>query len=163
MEIRDVTNDHRHAKKYKALTTKEYQKLSNDDKMKVDTRGYKCGSKIKKHQEGSVIAQFKALRNGGSLNGIPFMQKGTPEGGAKTRYDNLSWWDFVPFVGSYRDIMRAYDYPSTGNIINAGLSTAGDALGLGAIGAVAKATSKYNKIAKALKASGFFRPTGVGR
>jgi len=120
------------------------------------------GSKINKDC-GGAVAKFKALRKGGSLNGIPFMQKGTSEGGAKTRYDNLSWWDFVPFVGSYRDIMRAYDYPSTGNIINAGLSTAGDALGLGAIGAVAKATSKYNKIAKALKASGFFRPTGVGR
>jgi len=59
--------------------------------------------------------------------------------------------------------MRAYDYPSTGNIINAGISTAGDVLGLGAFGAVAKAASKYNKISKALKAKGFFRPTGAGR
>lgn len=41
----------------------------------------KCGGKVKKHQEGSVIAKFKALRKGGSLNGIPFMQAGTPNGG----------------------------------------------------------------------------------
>ena len=34
-----------------------------------------CGSKIKKHQEGSVIAQFKMHRQGGSLNGIPFIRK----------------------------------------------------------------------------------------
>ena len=34
-----------------------------------------CGSKIKEHQEGSVIAQFKMHRQGGSLNGIPFTRK----------------------------------------------------------------------------------------
>ena len=34
-----------------------------------------CGSKIKKHQEGSVIAQFKMHRQGGSLNGTPFIKK----------------------------------------------------------------------------------------
>ena len=34
-----------------------------------------CGSKIKKHQEGSVITQFKMHRQGGSLNGIPFIRK----------------------------------------------------------------------------------------
>ena len=34
-----------------------------------------CGSKIKKHQEGSVIAKFKMHRQGGSLNGIPFIRK----------------------------------------------------------------------------------------
>ena len=33
-----------------------------------------CGSKIKKHQEGSVIAKFKMHRQGGSLNGIPFIR-----------------------------------------------------------------------------------------
>lgn len=41
----------------------------------------KCGGKVKKHQEGSVISKFKAYRKGGSLNGIPFMQAGTPKGG----------------------------------------------------------------------------------
>ena len=35
-----------------------------------------CGSKIKKHQEGSVITKFKMHRQGGSLNGIPFIRKG---------------------------------------------------------------------------------------
>jgi hypothetical protein len=91
------------------------------------------------------------------------MQKGTSEGGVKYYpEDEFSGWDLVPFVGSARDIRRAYHNPSTGNIINAGISTAGDALGLGAIGAVAKVASKYNKIAKALKAKGFFRPTGTG-
>lgn len=41
----------------------------------------KCGGKVKKHQKGSVITQFKAYRKGGSLNRIPFMQAGTPKGG----------------------------------------------------------------------------------
>ena len=35
----------------------------------------KCGSKLKKHQQG------------GSLNGIPFMQKGTPKGGVQYKPD----------------------------------------------------------------------------
>lgn len=47
------------------------QKQSKSNKTPIKA----CGSKIKKHQEGSVIAKFKALRKGGSLNGIPFIKK----------------------------------------------------------------------------------------
>jgi hypothetical protein len=52
-------------------------KTQTDQALK-DNKGIgknKCGSKIKKHQEGSVIAQFKMHRKGGSLNGIPFIKK----------------------------------------------------------------------------------------
>lgn len=60
----------------------------------------KCGGKVKKNEDGSkikkncsgAVAKFKMHRQGGSLNGIPFMQAGTPKGGfptapkAKDRY-----------------------------------------------------------------------------
>ena len=35
----------------------------------------KCGGKVKKHQEGSIITKFRMHRQGGSLNRIPFMPK----------------------------------------------------------------------------------------
>jgi len=48
----------------------------------------KCGGKVKKNEDGSkikkncngAVAKFKIHRQGGSLNGIPFMQTGTPKG-----------------------------------------------------------------------------------
>ena len=57
------------------------------DEAQADNKGYgknKCGGKVKKKAKGSkinkdcggsAIAKFKALRNGGSLNGIPFIKK----------------------------------------------------------------------------------------
>lgn len=43
------------------------------------------------------------------------------------------------------------------------MSLIGDAAGMGMVGPVIKATSKYNKISKALKTNGFFRPTNTGK
>ena len=36
----------------------------------------KCGSKMKKHQLGGIITAMQKFKNGGSLNGVPFMQSG---------------------------------------------------------------------------------------
>ena len=41
----------------------------------------KKGGEINKDCGGSAIKKFKMHRQGGSLNGIPFMQQGTPKGG----------------------------------------------------------------------------------
>ena len=48
---------------------KDYLEGKGDHKVKE-----KCGGKVKKHQEGSVIAKFKMHRQGGSLNGVPFIK-----------------------------------------------------------------------------------------
>lgn len=63
-------------KKGQVRVGKDIQKGTNNvtKKEREDVTKDKCGSKIKKHQEGSVIAQFKAYRKGGSLNGIPFIK-----------------------------------------------------------------------------------------
>jgi hypothetical protein len=63
MEVRDLTNDHRH-KQYKRLTAAEYQRQSNSKKNDIDLKGYCKGGKAKKHQLG------------GSLNGVPFIKMG---------------------------------------------------------------------------------------
>jgi hypothetical protein len=50
-------------------------------------KGSKFLPKIKKVDEekcGGVVKKFKKHYNGGSLNRIPFMQKGTPKGGLPT-------------------------------------------------------------------------------
>lgn len=47
MEVRDVTNDHRH-KQYKPLTKEEYQRQSNSKKNDIDLKGYCKGGKAKK-------------------------------------------------------------------------------------------------------------------
>ena len=62
---------------------------------KQHIQGKKSGGEVKKDCGGSkVIAKFKAKcgtkmkkhKQGGSLNGIPFMQAGTPKGGIKKEY-----------------------------------------------------------------------------
>ena len=71
-------------KKFKNDYSSKRVKDSEEDYLKGKTNeaaAEKCGGKVKKHQEGSVIAKFKAYRKGGSLNGIPFMQAGTTRGG----------------------------------------------------------------------------------
>ena len=69
-------------KDLKSLREK-FKKSTNKKDYEVEEG--KCGGKVKKHQEGSVIERFKtSLKNGGSLNGIPFMQNGTPKGGLPT-------------------------------------------------------------------------------
>lgn len=60
---------------YKPLTPEEYKKLKNKDKDRVAEKDaasgrsvqQKCGGKVKKHQEGSVISQFKKHFWGGKL------------------------------------------------------------------------------------------------
>lgn len=60
---------------YKPLTPEEYKKLKNKDKDRVAEKDAasgrsvqeKCGGKVKKHQEGSIISQFKKHFWGGKL------------------------------------------------------------------------------------------------
>ena len=67
-------------KKMRKMTPEE---IARTEKNKADARQgkgegtpqRKCGGKVKKHQEGSVITKFKMHRQGGSLNGIPFIRK----------------------------------------------------------------------------------------
>ena len=56
-------------KKGQVRVGKDIQKGTNNvtKKEREDVTKDKCGSKIKKHQEGSVIAQFKAHRQGGKI------------------------------------------------------------------------------------------------
>lgn len=51
-------------------------------KVKKDKTCPKCG-KVHAAGVGCSVAKFKKHRQGGSLNSIPFMQKGTPKGGIK--------------------------------------------------------------------------------
>lgn len=69
-------------KEIKPLSKDEYRKLPNKDKDKVDTKDaargrqvVKEGGKVKKDCNGAV-AKFKMHRQGGSLNGIPFIKTG---------------------------------------------------------------------------------------
>lgn len=73
--------------------------------------------------------------------------------GGKTRYNEFSMWDLVPLVGTYRDIVRAYDNPTAGNITTAVISGLADAASLGTAGTAIKVGAKANKIRKALKAN----------
>lgn len=97
MEVRDLSGKH---KQYKPLTKEEYQKQSNSKKNDIDTKGYKKGGKAEKDCGGSkmklqkkggevcpkcgkvhsagigcAVAKFKMHRQGGSLNGVPFIRK----------------------------------------------------------------------------------------
>ena len=56
-------------KKGQVRVGKDIQKGTNNvtKKEREDVTKDKCGSKIKKHQEGSIIAQFKAHRQGGKI------------------------------------------------------------------------------------------------
>lgn len=79
MEVRDLSGKH---KQFKKLTPQEYQRQSNTKKNDIDLKGYEKGGEVKKNRGGSkVVAKFKKHRQGGSLNGIPFYQGGTPKGG----------------------------------------------------------------------------------
>ena len=113
-----------------------------------------CGSKIKKHQEGSVIAQFKMHRQGGSLNGIPFMQEGTNKGGIRQSLSEL-----IPLYGTYQIGKRFINNPSWSGAGELALSAVGDAAMLTGVGAGAglalkagNAAVKAGKIAKTANA-----------
>lgn len=81
----------------------------------------KCGGKVKKHQEGSVIAKFKAYRKGGSLNGIPFMQTGTTRGGIniiKRGINGEYYYNPIPYGASNRTGTNPFMDVLTTNISN---------------------------------------------
>lgn len=145
----------------------------------------KCGSKMKKKsckefggniQSDKCGGKAKKHLFGGSLNRIPFYQKGTSKGGIE-RSDNTrvsrvpnkgetiyektpeGFGDFLPLVGTYRAaqrIDRGEPNASYGDLI---INGAMDLLGAGMIGSVAKAAGKANKIYKALKSRGFTQIT----
>lgn len=88
-----------HKNDYSSKTVKESQK--DYDKGKGDHEVKKCGGKVKRDCGGSklkacngAVAKFKIHRQGGSLNGIPFYQGGTPKagirykGGKKDSFEN---------------------------------------------------------------------------
>lgn len=115
MEVRDLSGKH---KQFKKLTKEEYQKQSNDKKNDIDTKGYKKGGKTEKDCGGaSIVKKFKAARcgskikkhqYGGSLNGIPFMQGGTPKGSVE-KSDNTRVQKPIPGIISPDSEVRIYD------------------------------------------------------
>lgn len=69
--LRDKFKKSSNKKDYELEEGKKGMKVEKDCGGAVAKFKAKCGSKLKKHQQG------------GSLNGIPFMQAGTPKGGIK--------------------------------------------------------------------------------
>ena len=71
----------------KQLNANKNEEGKADPNKKIQQKK-KCGGKVKKNEDGSkikkncsgAVAKFKMHRQGGSLNGIPFMQTGTPKG-----------------------------------------------------------------------------------
>ena len=71
----------------KQLNASKNEEGKADPNKKIQQKK-KCGGKVKKNEDGSkikkncsgAVAKFKMHRQGGSLNGIPFMQTGTPKG-----------------------------------------------------------------------------------
>lgn len=139
---------------------KKEEKVKKDcggSKMKLKKGDKVCPKCGKVHAAGAgCIAKFKMHKQGGSLNRIPFYQKGTTEGGIK-QYpeDEFSGWDLVPFVGTARDIRRAYHNPNVQTIGTAAVSTAADIIGGGMLGAFGKGLLKSAKFAKKLKRLGY--------
>ena len=90
----DIADQIQSQKKYKPdysskgviKSQEDYEKGVTNEASAVN--GKKCGGKVEKDC-GGAVAKFKAKcgsklkkhQQGGSLNGIPFMQEGTPEGG----------------------------------------------------------------------------------
>lgn len=139
----------------------------------------RCGGKVKKHQEGSIITKFKMHRNGGSLNGIPFYQGGTSKGGIE-KSDNtrvqripndkegvyeqipINGWDFVPLVGTYREAQRLDQGDPNASKLGFATSMGMDLLGAGMVGPAIKATAKASRLSKLLKSRGFNKITEQG-
>lgn len=130
----------------------------------VDKFKAKCGTKMKKHHQG------------GSLNGIPFMQQGTPKGGIEksdnTRVQRVpnngegvyemtpqGIGDFLPLVGTWRAAQRIDNREPNASYGDLAMNAAMDLLGVRMIGPVIKAASKANRIHKALKSRGFTQIT----
>lgn len=151
-------------KKDSIAVQRKWNRLPEKEKAKYEVQEQKCEGKAKKHFYG------------GSLNRIPFYQRGTSKGGIEksdnTRVSRIpnkgeaiykktseGYGDFLPIVGTYRAaqrIDRGEPNASYGDlIINGGM----DLLGAKMIGSVVKAAGKANRIHKALKSRGFTQIT----
>lgn len=173
---------------YQRLSKEEYRKMSDKDKFRVDEKDEKAGRK----ESGGVIKKFKAAKcgtkmkkhqNGGSLNGVPFYQTGTPKGGIVLNNDATyvapveafnpetmyfeptqeSWEDLIPIYGSYREAKKMDENPSFKQGVALGTSVLSDALSLGLANTAVKTLLRGPKYAKILKARGFKPITTDGR
>lgn len=131
-----------------------------------------------------VTLPFKtAYKQGGSLNGVPFYQTGTPKGGIVLNNDATyvapveafnpetmyfeptqeSWEDLIPIYGSYREAKKMDENPSFKQGVALGTSVLSDALSLGLANTAVKTLLRGPKYAKILKARGFKPITTDGR
>ena len=129
--------------------------------------------KVKEEKCGGAVKKFKKHYNGGSLNRIPFMQKGTPKEGIVEKSDNTrvnripnngegvyemtpqGIGDFLPIIATYRDAKRIDNGEPNASYANLALNLGMDILGGRMIGSTVKAATKANRIYKALKSAGF--------
>lgn len=129
----------------------EYKRTTKASGKKDWVVGDKCGGKVKKHQIGGYVdyPANQALHNVGDKIGDTIESTGYAG-------------DFLPIVSTLkaaREIGTGRPNASWGKLITSGI---GDAVGFGMMGSVAKAASRYGRIAKNLKANGYFRPTDTG-
>lgn len=81
---------------------------------------------------------------------VPLLPAGTLElANPKESWDSNKY--YIPVLGSYYYIKAAYENPTLGNIISAGLSTGGDLLSLLGVGAAIKALSHARRATKLTK------------
>lgn len=173
---------------YQRLSKEEYRKMPYKDKARVDEKDEAANRK----KSGGVVSKFKAAKcgtkmkkhqNGGSLNGVPFYQTGTPEGGIVLNNDATyvapvkafnpetmyfeptqeSWEDLIPIYGSYREAKKMDENPSFKQGVALGTSVLSDALSLGLANTAVKTLLRGPKYAKILKARGFKPITTDGR
>ena len=100
----------------KGKPSKNINRGGTKSKLPVQSKG----SKINKDCGGSV-AKFKALRKGGSLNRIHFMQTGTPEGGIniiKRGINGEYYYNPIPYGASNRTGTNPFMDILTTNISN---------------------------------------------
>lgn len=129
-------------KKWKEASNKEQFELEakKGGKLNKDCGGSaivksfkaKCGTKMKKHQQGGNLEE------------------------------DVSLLDMVPVVSTLRDFRRAYNNPTFGNIARTAVSAGTDLLSLGVGSAALKAALKARKISKLLKSRGFTPITKEG-
>ena len=77
----------------KGKPSKNINRGGTKSKLPVQSKG----SKINKDC-GGAVAKFKALRNGGSLNGIPFYRGGTPKEGIEKSDNTTIQKPFIPYT-----------------------------------------------------------------
>lgn len=108
-------------------TKAPYNKVKKDCGGSAIVKSFKakCGTKMKKHQQGGNLEE------------------------------DVSLLDMVPVVSTLRDFRRAYNNPTFGNIARTAVSAGTDLLSLGVGSAALKAALKARKISKLLKSRGF--------